>query len=222
MLGHIWFYFVHLFLNTLFTLGCGLKIEGKENLKFKGGCLFAANHTSYMDPPLFGAISARRVNCMAKKELFTVPILAPLIRSLGAIPVDRDKTEMTTIKKAVELLKKGEIVGIFPEGRRMKSEEDEGKESRRGVSLLAKMSGVPVLPISIINGKDSITIKKGIPHFKRGVKVVIGKPIQYVKASNAKEEKENMENFAHNLISEIMKPVEEARKQIEDKKIEEK
>lgn len=207
-LGHLWFAIVHIILNGIFSIFCGMKVEGLEKLRnIKGACIMAGNHTSYMDPPIFGALSWRRVNCIAQDNLFKVPVLRPLIISLGAIPLNRENPDPSTIKIAVAKLKRGEIIGIFPEGRRILNEEDEGSESRKGVSALARMSGAPVVPISIIGGKDCISIHhKFIPRFRK-LKVVIGDPVVYEKSPDKSKEKENMAKFAHDLMETIMTPV---------------
>ncbi len=204
MLSKFWFYIVHLFLRGFFTLFCGFKVVGWKQLRRKGAYIMAGNHVSYLDPPMFGAISARRVNCMAKKELFDVPVLGPILHSLHSFPVDRESNDTWPIKHAISLLKSGEIVGIFPEGQRVKDGSD--VEGAMGVALIAKQTMAPVFPISCIGGKEAVTFKNKIPHFKK-VKVVIHEPIFYEKAADPKKEKENMRLFTNKLMGIIQETV---------------
>lgn len=212
MIGHLWYSVVHHLLRFIFGVFCRMEVVGAENLEnIKGACIIAGNHTCYYDPPLFGAVSKRRVNCIAQSTLFKVPVLRLIMKSLGAISVDRANPEAGTIKLAVEKLKNGEILGIFPEGRRVMNEEEEGKSSEKGVSLIAKMSGAPVVPFSIIGAKECITFHhKFIPRFKK-VKVVVGEPMTYVRKKDREEEKANMKEFADELMRRIIAPVLEER-----------
>lgn len=206
MIGHIWYYITHLFLFVFFKIFCHIQIEGQENLPAKGAFIMAGNHTSYMDPPLFGAISTRRVNCMAQNNLFKIPFLGWLIKTLGAFPVDRENPDSRVLKTALAILKRGEIVGIYPEGRRILQEEKEGKKNEKGVAFLAKNSGAPVIPVSLIGSKECVSFGNGFPRFKK-VKVIIGKPIYYKKAENPKEEKDNMSKFSNEIMRIILEPV---------------
>ena len=197
MITDIWFVAVHLFLKTFFSIFCGLKVYGHKNLKIKGGFIMAGNHTSYYDPPLFGAISYRAVRCMAKKELFKIPILGTFLHSVGTFPVDRESNDIWAVKHAIKILKEGKVFGIFPEGRRVK--EGETAELSTGVALIAKQTGLPVVPIATIGADKAILFKKKIPSFGK-VKVVIGEPIFYEKADPSLKEKENMMIFTEKLM----------------------
>ena len=94
------------------------KVVGREQVPRRGGVVLAANHTSYMDPPLVGCAAPRPVHFMAKSELFTHPRFSALIRALGAFPVRRAGTDRQALRTAHELLTAGEAVVIFIEGSR--------------------------------------------------------------------------------------------------------
>lgn len=197
MIARAWFVVVHLFLKTFFSLFCGLKVKGIEKIKIKGAFIMVGNHTSYYDPPLFGAISHRIVHCMAKKELFSIPVLGPILWTVGAFPVDRESNDTWAVKHAIKLLKSGEIFGIFPEGQRVK--EGDAVEPSTGVALIAKQTGVPVVPVSIIGADKAVVFKNKIPKFGK-VRVIIGDPIVYEKADPSLKEKENMKIFTDKIM----------------------
>ena len=89
-----------------------IEVIGAENLPAEGAIL-AANHTAFSDPiVLSAAAGGRQVRYMAKKELFGTP-LAPLIKALGAYPVDRGGSDVTSIRRTISLVEGGELVGIF-------------------------------------------------------------------------------------------------------------
>ena len=89
---------------------------GTENIP-ETGAILAANHTAFSDVLVISAAAGRKVRYMAKKELFATP-LAPLILALGAYPVDRRGSDVSSIRKTIALVEKGELVGIFPQGHR--------------------------------------------------------------------------------------------------------
>lgn len=125
----------------------GLRYEGLEHVPSSGACLIAANHKSYIDPPVVGSGPRRELRFFAKKELFSIPLLGPYIHHLGAIPVDRTGFDRSGITRALELLARGEALVLFPEGTRI-ARPGYG-EPREGVGLLALQAGVPVVPCHV-------------------------------------------------------------------------
>lgn len=124
-----------------------IRVEGKENIP-EGPFIICANHRSYLDPVLIILIFDRRVYFMAKSELFRIWWLAPIIKAFGAFPVKRGKSDIGAIKKAIEVIKSGNILGIFPEGKRNRTKEIILK-GEKGVATIIKATGAKVLPVSI-------------------------------------------------------------------------
>ncbi|MNB82860.1 1-acyl-sn-glycerol-3-phosphate acyltransferase [compost metagenome] len=123
-----------------------LKLIGRENVPDEGGVLLCGNHTSNLDPMTMGIMLKRKVNYMAKAELFNVPVLGWLIRQLGAFPVKRGGVSKESIKTALKLLRGGQVMGIFPEGTR---NSDSGI-AKKGAATFALRSGAAVVPAAII------------------------------------------------------------------------
>ncbi len=160
----------------------GLDVKGRENIPEKGGVIVAANHISYLDPPVIGAVLPRRGTFMARKGLFEIPFLGKIIRP-AAFPVDRDKPRPSMIKEAVGRLKNGELIVMFPEGRR--SETGELLEARRGIGVIAGLSRVPIVP-ALISGSDK-ALPVGAGWLKRArISVVFGKPMYYTSTTGEK------------------------------------
>lgn len=143
-----------------------LKYEGKENLKCSDVKVLACNHRSYLDPILLSLAEKRRCTYMAKEELFKNPVFSLLIRSFGAFPVERGKGDRGVIDQAVEKLKNGKNLVIFPEGTRSK----DGKVGRgkTGVALIAAKSNAFVVPVGIayegkLKFRKKITVRYGTP-----------------------------------------------------------
>ena len=140
------------------------KVIGRENIP-EGGCVVVANHTQWADPVMVATALTNRYEfaAMAKKELFSIAGLAPLISALGAFPVDRDGVDITAIKRSLKAVKDGKKLLIFPEGTRNHKEGDEAKE---GAARIALKTRAPILPLYISENKK----------FRSKVYVVIGEP----------------------------------------------
>ena len=122
------------------------EVIGAHHVPKQGGVILCSNHISNWDPPMIGFPLSRRVHFMAKAELFRIPGLNVLIRTLGAFPVKRGGVSKESIKYSIELLKQGNVIGIFPEG----SRRNAGGMGKKGAALLALKSGATVIPVSIV------------------------------------------------------------------------
>jgi len=163
---------------------------GIERIPLQGPLIVAANHRSYLDPPVLGAYLPRMLFYMAKRELFNIPLLGRAIAAVGAFPVDRTGNPLSAIKRAVEVLKGGEAVAIFPEGTRNLTGSG---EIQLGVALLASLSRAPVIPACIV-GTDRAR------QFAR-VRVIYGEPMR--DACERGLRREEIAPFAHRVMDAI-------------------
>ncbi|MBQ7256606.1 MAG: 1-acyl-sn-glycerol-3-phosphate acyltransferase [Abditibacteriota bacterium] len=145
-----------------------------ENVPEEGPVCLMPNHISYLDPPVTGAFLNRKVYFMAKAELFKIPVLGPLIRSFGAFPVTRGVADRRALARAMELMRAGEVVNIFPEGKR--SETGEICDPNRGSFDLALKCGAVIIPTLIVGTEKSLSTINPKIH-KAPVKVLYGKPL---------------------------------------------
>ncbi len=148
----------------------GVKLIGKENIPNEGGVLICANHIGMRDPVLLAASYPRQVRFLAKKELFSVPIIRGIITAFGAIRLDRSTSDVGALKKAEEMIRFRQTVAIFPQGHRNPSTPVGETEFKRGASFIASHTGCSVLPVYIQTKNQ----KYGL--FRR-VKLHIGKLI---------------------------------------------
>ena len=118
-------------LGRLLTLLYRTRLDGVENIP-AGGALLAGNHVSYLDPMLMWSVSPRPVHFMAKRELWDSKFIAWLLPRLWGFPVNRGEPDRTAITTATDLLKSGELVGVFPEGGRAEDGSDELREAQGG------------------------------------------------------------------------------------------
>lgn len=138
----------------------------------EGGVILASNHTSFADVLVLSAASKRQLRYMAKKELFKIPLLAPLIRALGAYPVDRGGADVGSLKRTFSLLENGEMICIFPQGHRYGGQDPRTTEIKPGVGMIAYHSKAPVVPVFI----DNARMKTGM--FRKNI-VRFGKPVYF-------------------------------------------
>jgi 1-acyl-sn-glycerol-3-phosphate acyltransferase len=133
-----------LFLNLLEKALFGFSVSGRERIPASGPVIIASNHISYCDPPVVGSGVTREVHFLAKEELFKNPAFAWLIKNYNAIPLKRSVGDVGALRKAVQLLKQGKAVLMFPEGTRSLS----GKllKPKAGVGMIASMTSAPVVP----------------------------------------------------------------------------
>ncbi|MBE6596935.1 MAG: 1-acyl-sn-glycerol-3-phosphate acyltransferase [Ruminococcaceae bacterium] len=125
-----------------------IKVVNPEAEPDEGGFLVCANHVSAADAVVICyAFRKHQVRLMAKKELFKIPGLSALIKMLGAFPVDRGGNDVGAIKHAVEMLKEGMCVGIFPQGTRHPAVDPRGTPVKNGAALIATRAGSDFLPI---------------------------------------------------------------------------
>jgi 1-acyl-sn-glycerol-3-phosphate acyltransferase len=159
----------------------GLKftVTGVEHLPTTGGAVVAINHTSYFDFTFAGLPAyrlGRKVRFMAKQEVFNHKIGGPLMRSLKHIPVDRDNGG-PSFEAAVQMLKAGELVGVYPEATISRSFEI--KELKSGAARMAIAAGVPIVP-HVVWGAQRIWTKgypRNLYRPKVPITVAVGAPI---------------------------------------------
>lgn len=127
-----------------------LRFTGKENIPAKGPLIVVSNHQSMFDVTALLCNIRPWIYMVAKSELFTYPLLNRFFYWYGAFPVKRQKMEMSTAKRAITILKRGDFLGIFPEGTRVKRSQKPGvQRANSGVIYFAKKLNCPILPVSI-------------------------------------------------------------------------
>ncbi|MGN1030158.1 MAG: lysophospholipid acyltransferase family protein [Butyricicoccaceae bacterium] len=138
-------------------------VYGRENMP-EGGAVVCANHSQWADPPMLGvAIGAKHdIAIMAKKELFEIKGLGLLIDALGAFPVDRGAADVKSIKTAIQAVKDGKKLMIFPEG----TTKNHGGEAKEGAAMIALRCKAPIVPVYITPDKK----------FRSRVNIIIGEP----------------------------------------------
>jgi 1-acyl-sn-glycerol-3-phosphate acyltransferase len=151
-------------LRIIYAILFRFEASGLENIPSTGPVVLCSNHLSLLDPTTVGTKVDRKVHYMAKAELFNIPLFGPFIKTLGAFPVKRGGVSKEAIRTAINLLKEGKVMGIFPEGSRSAGDNSAGK---KGAAMIALRSGAAVIPVAII-GKYKVF---------RKIRIKYGKPI---------------------------------------------
>lgn len=137
--------FLEALFRVLFTYDC----EGEEFVPKEGPAVVAANHPSYLDPILLSLQVRRPIRFMAWDKLFRIPVVGSLMRAFGAFPVDvRRGQGRSAYLRALELVRRGKVVGLFPEGKRSRMGWME-TSLRKGAARLAWETGAPLVPATI-------------------------------------------------------------------------
>ena len=161
-------------LYVFFKIFNRLEVLGAENVPKDGGVIVAANHVSYLDPPVLGVALKRRPTYIAKEGLFRIPFIGRIVNAC-CFPVKRDKPQPSIIKEAVARLKGGGVLVLFPEGSR--SADGNFLDAKRGVGMIAALSAVPVVP-ALIEGTDR-ALPVGTKFIRPAkIKVVFGEPLR--------------------------------------------
>ncbi|MDD3655549.1 MAG: lysophospholipid acyltransferase family protein [Atribacterota bacterium] len=165
-----------------------LKIEGEDISNYKGPYILAANHVSYLDPFILGIAVKKPIYFIAKKEVFDIPILGFILKRIGVIPVDRKNINPASIRKSIALLKKDQILGIFPEGTR--SLDGRLLEFNSGLIKIALQTNVPIIPVGLSGTFEIYPPHAKFPALfkKQYIYIHFGKPL-YLDRNKRKEVK---------------------------------
>ena len=167
--------FIRVVTRFLFSLWNRFSARGLEHIPANGGVIIAANHVSYLDPPAIGsAIPHRVVRFMARDTLFKPGFGTWLLNNLAVIPIMRGKGDLAALRTAIQVLKSGGCLGLFPEGTR--SLDGNLQTAKGGIGFLIAKAGVPVVPTYIDGSFAAYPKGAGFIRPKR-IRIVFGAPI---------------------------------------------
>ncbi len=183
-----------------------LNVVNEEKLVKEGGVMMAANHESFLDPPLIGISHPENVTYLARKTLFT-GLSRWLYTKWDAIPVDQDNPDMTGLKKIIKALKNGKKVVLFPEGERTMT--GELGAALPGVGLVIAKSQTTVQPMRIFGAREALPRGSGKMKMVQ-ISVVVGDPIYFdaetLKQYKGKDGYQKIADIVMQAISDIEDP----------------
>jgi len=153
-----------------------IKVYGLQNIPQTGGLIVASNHASYLDPPAVGAcVSQKRMShFMARSTLFINPLMGAFLRRVGVIPLDRERGDLKAMRTAIQLLKNGAAVVLFPEGTR--SLDGKLQPPKPGVGFLVAKGQSPVVPV-YVHGSYEAWSKQSRGLKRKPITVIFGRLI---------------------------------------------
>lgn len=184
------------FLNKIpiffFSLLYPMKVYGKENIP-DGGAVIACNHFRAIDCGFIERIFKGNTKFLAKQELFNKKLLAKIIKSYGAIPIDRDNPDMKSLLQAMKEIKCGNKLCIFPEGTRNTSGTNKLQNIKSGAVVFSAKSKCPIIPVMIY--KKSKIFKK--------THIIIGKPFEFTEYYGKKLTEQDIEEMAKVVVEKM-------------------
>ncbi|MGQ9897780.1 MAG: lysophospholipid acyltransferase family protein [Acidobacteriota bacterium] len=194
-------------LHALFRVVFTLEYTGVEHVPLTGAVILAGNHPSYLDPVLISLPIRRRIRFVAWDKLFTIPLLGPLIRFFGAFPVDTTKRDQQAFVQALQILREGEALGIFPEAGLSKDARMNAL-LKSGAARLALAVSCPIVPVTIAGARAAWSRDQWLP-FPRKITVKYHPPLHPPRLEEA-DSVEDAENkaLAHALTEELRRSIE--------------
>jgi 1-acyl-sn-glycerol-3-phosphate acyltransferase len=138
-------------IGALVRLFAPLRVYGRERIPATGPLVFCFNHFSWLDPWAFGSVVPRTMYYVAKQEAHANPFIGPFIRIFGTVPIRRGESDREAIRIMREIVRRGDALGMFPEGTR---QEREPGPVRSGAALIAVQEQVPVICGAIHGSQD--------------------------------------------------------------------
>jgi 1-acyl-sn-glycerol-3-phosphate acyltransferase len=179
----LWYKSCYHLCGAALSLGCSFRTEGMHHVPATGPVLLIANHQSVIDPVLVGLAVRRPMISLARKTLFRHRLLALVMSSFHAVPVDQEGFAREGLQTLIDLLRAERVVLLFPEGERTFT--GEMQPLRPGVHLVVKKAPAPIVPVGIAGAFDAWPRSQPLPFLsplfwpagKASMAVSLGKPI---------------------------------------------
>ncbi len=175
---------INAILRPLIALIFPYEVEGQDNLPATGPVIVMLNHTNLADVVMPAMFLPRDVVMVSKIENFTAPLLGLFVRAYGAIPLRRGEADLSAIRRSVQALKNGQVLGIAPEGTR--SGHGQLQRGQDGLALVAAQIDTPVVPFVVYGHAD---FWRNLLRLRRTpIHVRVGEPFRFVPRGRPRRE----------------------------------
>ncbi|MBT3151781.1 1-acyl-sn-glycerol-3-phosphate acyltransferase [Streptomyces sp. CHD11] len=158
------------------------RVLGAWRVPAAGPLIFAVNHSHNLDGPMVMGVAPRPTHFLIKKEAFIGP-LDPFLTGIGQLKVDRHSIDRTAISRALGVLERGGVLGIFPEGTRG---EGDFAAIRAGLAYFAVRGGAPIVPVAVLGSSDRPgRLVTALPPLRSRVDVVFGDPFEAIEGARS-------------------------------------
>ncbi|KKQ61452.1 MAG: 1-acylglycerol-3-phosphate O-acyltransferase [Parcubacteria group bacterium GW2011_GWE2_38_18] len=211
ILGKFIYLILMLFLRPLIKLIWIKKVDGLKNIPLSGPYIIAANHQSYFDFISLMSVLPQRLYFLAAEKFFTSNFWKPIVEYTGQIRVDRDAEDKSqVITKATEILKKGKILALFPQGTRSRTGGIE--KTFTGVARIALLARVSVVPVGI-KGAFEVFPPDGKLKWKKDIEINIGQPLDFSKYYDLEKNPQLYRAITNEVMVEIARLAEKEYKE---------
>ena len=165
---------IRFFLTPFFKVWLRYEVRGLEKIPASGGALLLLNHQSHLDPLLVQSGMSRPVSWLARDSLFHIPVIGWILKGTYVLPIDRESAGASSIRKAVQYMQFGFMLGMFPEGTRTR--DGSVGEFKPGFVALIRRGNVPVYPVGVAGSFDAFPRNAWFIRPKR-VRIVFSDPL---------------------------------------------
>ncbi|MCI6585324.1 MAG: lysophospholipid acyltransferase family protein [Mobiluncus porci] len=183
-------------------------IRGAENIPDEGPAILASNHLAVIDSVFLPLMSKREITFVGKADYFTGTgfkgwLTKHFMQSVGVIPMDRSggKASQVALEKGLEVLKRGELFGIYPEGTR--SPDGRLYRGKTGIARLALESGAPIIPVAMVGTNKSQPIGKRLPRPER-IGVIVGEPLDFSRYAGMENDRFALRSITDEVMYSLM------------------
>ncbi|MHA1890801.1 MAG: lysophospholipid acyltransferase family protein [Promethearchaeota archaeon] len=199
---HLFYYGGHFGVRNWFKLYNKFEVNDEENVPKTGPIVFVANHRSHLDPIFVSAATYRKIHWMSKLENFKEPIMQSIFKMWSAFPVVRGSGDSKALQTALDYLKSGRCIGIFPEGTR--SIDNKMGKLHNGAARMAIMTGATIMPCGILGTYNVLKKGKTIPRPEK-VTVNWGTPIYTSEVKGQHDDWDLVRSFTARIDEQIRK-----------------
>ncbi len=199
--------FIRFLMLAFYKIFYRVEYINKNNIIPEGKCIITCNHLGKADVMIVGALYKDKTYFLAKKEWFNNKLFAKIVSVMGALPIDREKPQLSSIRTCLKVLKDGNRLAIFPEGTRNKV-DNSLQPFKQGTVMFAVKGQAPITPI-VINKRSKM--------FRKNY-VIIGEPIDFSNYYNVPFTDELSEQLTNELYSTMLSMQQELFRYVEDKK----
>src|SRR4030095_31967 len=191
------------FFRFLYSILFRWKVFNADRVPKSGPVILAANHASFLDPPLVGAALKRQINYLARENLSRFPVLGWILRNWNVVPVDREGGGAKGLKAILDRLLDGQAIILFPEGTRTK--ERRLQPARSGIGLTVIKSTAPVVPVRVFGTFEAFGRHMQVPKLRRvAVKFAIPMAFEELRAEAKSSTKARLKEIYQEVANEIM------------------